>query len=335
MTQIRPRTPAAVPAAVSALTLAFAFVFPVVTPLGAQGAPSRFAVAVMRADGILIPFAAFDDGRWRAMWSGVERGRYDVPVSLPDIDEDWWRDLGPISTWRHVTPAGEAREVAVTGVRLVATPCDGDVGLQTDFQAGADLPPERTAPYPKVGLATSVPVDVTPFVPLRPETSAWREAHEGMAEAFDDLETRQLVSMRWSHPVSPRERRETPIELKAALHVPGSRFVYVEAMRRYPDPNPPADAPPCPLVTYVQGFLWRNDRGRFEPVSMTTLVSYCHLEEAMYVWPLGAIERDGRRYWLAQLGGWTAEAYGVLELDEDKGAVRERVWHMAGQCGRR
>jgi len=119
------------------------------------------------------------------------------------------------------------------------------------------------------------------------------------------------------------------------LHVPGSRFYYLEAMRSYPDPDPPDDAPPCGLVTYVAGFYWENDRGRLSPVSINTLVSYCHLEDAIYLWPLGVIREGGRDYWVVQTAGWTGEAYGVVEPEEEKGTLRDHLWHTAGQCGRR
>lgn len=325
MTQPRFRTPHVL---LGALALLFS------VTLTAQDAASRFAVAVVRADGAIVPFAAYHDGRWREMWTAVERKRYEIPATLDDIDRDWWRGFGPILAWWYAPPGGETTSLAVTGVRLLATPCSGDVGLLTDLQPAADPPPERTAPYPKLGLATSARVSTTPIVPALPGSEEWRTAREVLSRSFYDLETRQLLAMRWGHPIPPRERRDTPVQLNTALHVPGSRFIYVEATRRYRDPNPPDDQPPCPLVTFVQGFLWRNDRGRLEPVSMTSLVSYCHMEDAMYAWPLGAIDAGGHRYWLTQLAGWTAEGYGVLELDEQDGRVRERVWHVAGRCGR-
>src|SRR5690606_6518304 len=124
MTQPRFRTPHVL---LGALALLFS------VTLTAQDAASRFAVAVVRADGAIVPFAAYHDGRWREMWTAVERKRYEIPATLDDIDRDWWRGFGPISSWWYAPPGGETTSLAVTGVRLLATPCSGDVGLLTDL----------------------------------------------------------------------------------------------------------------------------------------------------------------------------------------------------------
>src|SRR5690606_592257 len=77
MTQPRFRTPHVL---LGALALLFS------VTLTAQDAASRFAVAVVRADGAIVPFAAYHDGRWREMWTAVERKRYEIPATLDDID---------------------------------------------------------------------------------------------------------------------------------------------------------------------------------------------------------------------------------------------------------
>lgn len=295
----------------------------------------RYGVAVVRVDGTMVPFAEYDRGRWRRLWTGTERGGYQVPITLDDVDGDWWGHVDPSSVWQLWARPGVSEVLNITGIRPVSTPCSATVGLTTSYRPQAPPPPAETAPYPKAGLATSAGIAYQPIVPVERNSAAWQGVHHALEQSFDGLESRQLFGMGWGHPIPYDERRRAPVRLNVLLHRPGSRFAYVEATREYRDPNSPGDAPPCGLVTYVSGFFWRNDRGALVPVSATTLVSYCHLEEAVYLWPLGVIREDRHDYWVVQTAGWTGEAYGVIELDEEKGIVRDHVWHTVGQCGRR
>lgn len=302
---------------------------------GLRGLDERhYGVGVARVDGTIIPFAEYDDGRWRRMWSGTERRSYQVPITLDDVDEDWWGNVDPSVAWQFWKAAAGPQALTVTGIRPVSTPCSATVGLTTDYQPPAPPPPD-VAPYPKAGLVTTAPITFEPIAPVARGSETWQRVNDAIERSFDGLELRQLFGMRWGHPIPSDERRRMPVNLNVLLHVPGSRFYYLEATREYRDPDPPVDAPPCGLVTYISGFLWRNDQGELVPVSINTLVSYCHLEEAIYLWPLGVIREGERDYWVVQTAGWTGEAYGVIEPDEEKGIVRDRIWHTAGQCGRR
>jgi hypothetical protein len=300
-----------------------------------RGPDRRYGVAVVRADGILIPFAEFDRGNWRSVWSGTERGGYALPITVKDIEKDWWRHIDPASEWLLWRQPAVSEVLTVTGLRTVRTPCGAEAGLTTTYEAGGVMAPADVAPFPKAGLATTAAVDFVPIANLPRASAEFVQVRERIDEAFDDLEAEQLYRMQWAHPVRARDRREGEVAIKTVLHTPGSRFYYVEATRGYPDPDPPADAPPCGLVTYVAGFLWRNNRGGLTPVAMNTLVSYCHLEEARYFWPLGSFREAGKSYWAVQSAGWSGEGYAVLHLDDATGEVNTALWHNAGQCAMR
>ena len=126
-----------------------------------------------------------------------------------------------------------------------------------------------------------------------------------------------------------------PLDLQSVWHVPGDRFYYFEAMRRYAERNPPEGKRPCDLVTYVAGYFWDDGEGHLRPDMVNALVSYCHLERAAFMWPLGSIRDGERRYWVLQSAGWTGESYGILEMRPERGEIRPHVWHMAGLCDAR
>lgn len=295
--------------------------------------PTR--VAVVRADGTIVPFAQHKNARWASIWSGVETKGHPLPLTMADVDGDWWGDGGPALEWWLWQKPGVATRLDVAGVRAVATPCSVEAGLATNFRGEGALPPAEIAPYPKAGFATTAPVDFEAIVPLPRESAAWRSVKDAVARHFDGQERSALVEMAWAHPTPSRERRMAPIDLQSVWHVPGGRFYYFEAMRRYPERKTPAGERPCDLVTYAAGFVWNDGKGQLLPRMVNALVSYCHLERAVFMWPLGSIRDGARRYWILQSAGWTGEAYGIVELDYQGGRIPQQMWHRAGECDTR
>ena len=295
--------------------------------------PNR--IAVVRADGTVVPFAQYKKGRWTSIWSGIEQRGHALPLAMDDVDRGWWGDGGPALEWWLWQKPGIATRLDVAGIRVVATPCSAEAGLATGFRAEGTLPATEVTPYPKAGFATTAPVDFEPVVPLPRESAAWTSVKDAVARHFDGHERSALVEMAWAHPTPARERRKALIDLQAVWHVPGARFYYFEAMRRYPERETPSGERPCDLVTYVAGYFWDDGKGQLHPRFVNALVSYCHLEGAVFMWPLGSILDGARRYWILQSAGWTGEAYGILELDHQRGQIRQHVWHRAGECDTR
>ncbi len=53
--------------------------------------------AVVRGDGLLIPFATWTGERWGNTWPTPAK-RLDVPVQLRDLPARWWGKTGPATT---------------------------------------------------------------------------------------------------------------------------------------------------------------------------------------------------------------------------------------------
>ncbi len=294
------------------------------------GAPNR--IAVVRPDGVIVPFAQYEKGRWKPIWTGLEGPSHPLPITLEDVDRDWWGEGGPALEWWLWQKPDRATALTVSGVRPVGTPCSAETGLETGFRGEGILPPTDETPYPKAGFATTAPVYVELITRLRRDSAEWPRVRDAVARDFDRLEGDALVAMRWGHPTPSRERRKASIDLQSVWHVPGGRFYFVEAMRRYPERKTPAGKPPCDLVTFVAGFFWEERDGTLRPVQVNALVSYCHLERAVFARPLGLIRDGAKRFWITEAAGWTGEGYGIFEMRPERGDVRQHVWHVAGQC---
>lgn len=302
---------------------------------GAQS-DRTYNLGVVRLDGVLIPFAQFDKGTWRPFWTGADHsGNPAVPVTLDDVSRVWWREQPPSLTWTLWRDADPAKPLAIEAQspHVVYTPCGTQVGLRTNYVQSGVLPPPHQAPYPKLALATTAPVDIEPIEQVAPNDVDWMRVKRALDDnEFRDAESRALGDMQWSHPVKPTDRDRASIDLQAVWHVRDSRFFYFESMRRYPDPKPPKGKPPCELVTYVAGYFWEERSEKLRPVGVGALITYCHMERATFLWPLGVIREGGRRFWVFQAAGWTGEAYGITEPIPARGFIKQHLWHSAGRC---
>lgn len=303
-------------------------------PLAADQSQRKFNIAVVRADGVIIPFAQFDRGTWKALWTAMSNdAKVVVPVTLEDIHEDWWRDEPPSLEWTLRPPQGDPVTLRALKPHAVYTPCGTEVGLATDLKPAGLLPPPHQAPYPKLGIATTGDVVIEPIVEVPREDTDWHRVKKALeTKEFRNAEVAALAGMEWTHPVKTIEREKTPIDLQAVWHVKDSRFFYFEAMRRYPDPKPPKGKPPCELVTFVAGYFWEERSENLKPVGVGSLITYCHMERATFLWPFGVIRDGQKQYWLFQSAGWTGEVYGVAEPMPSRGFVRQHHWHVAGRC---
>src|SRR3982074_603076 len=76
---------------------------------GAADAPrTAFGVGVLRRDGVIIPFAAFDGKRWSSPWPAPQRD-LTVPVTLSGFPSRWWGPTGPLEQWQATTAGGRRK----------------------------------------------------------------------------------------------------------------------------------------------------------------------------------------------------------------------------------
>ena len=68
-----------------------AFVMAVLAPH-----PDRFALAIVRLDGALVPFAAFNGGRWEPAWPEADRATGVTDIN--NVPSVWRRRGEPVPT---------------------------------------------------------------------------------------------------------------------------------------------------------------------------------------------------------------------------------------------
>ena len=65
---------------------------------GAQARRERITLGVLRADGILLPFASLDGDRWETQWPANADG-LELPINLDAVPQRWWGRAVP-THWR-------------------------------------------------------------------------------------------------------------------------------------------------------------------------------------------------------------------------------------------
>ena len=73
----------------------------IITTAAAQG--QRFTVAIVRPDGALVPFAAYDAGRWERAWPEADEAT-DLKA-VDNVPSVWRRRGAPVPDMWRVWPA--------------------------------------------------------------------------------------------------------------------------------------------------------------------------------------------------------------------------------------
>lgn len=316
-------------------------------PLAAQPASSgeSFTLAILRRDGVLLPFAGFERGKWRNRWP-LAGARVDLPIAFDQCPRSWWIDEQPAATWTAWPVGADSRTVHVNAVVTVRVQCARYVGLRTDYVSSQPRALPDMQPYPKDGLATTGHVLIEPVAVLDMTSSDWKEALTAIGPDFNRLETKLLQARRGPEVPFPRteqERAGTAISIEVLFRTPGAkpgtRRLYFEAVRRYGKqpaarsyPQPLSLAPgPCPALTYAGGWIVL-EAGQAPRVDMEAALSDCDREGLMYTLPLGTFLAGGRRYWAVQRAGWGMERYDIIEIGDDPKIRNKTFTTHGGYC---
>ena len=293
--------------------------------LGAAPSREAFGVGVLRRDGIIVPFAAFDGKRWLANWP-LPAAEVMVPISVRDVPRSWWGPTRPLDTWQAWI-GGAAQSLRVVQPDWVEVHCTRQIGLRTDYGPATAAPAPTEQPYPKDGLAVSPAQPVERVDVVQPESGEMRALLPAIHEAFNKAE-RETESLAGGHPVAQRSREGRLPDVEAVYAAGDSpRIYYVEATRRYRRLGQRPDQ--CAGLGFGTGWFLRDAAG---VRSLLTVVDVLHCDRrgASYMLPLGAMRLRARTYWLAQFSGWNHERYVVVEIK--KKTVEAVLNKWGGSC---
>jgi hypothetical protein len=313
--------------------------------------PPPITIAVVRGDGILIPFATRTGDRWTNTWP-TPAGRIDIPVRLADLPKPWWGKAGPAATWHAWFVDGGSATATVDRPAWYLSYCQHGVGLQTGVTARPPLAPQTVRPYPKLGLAATGEVAFQRIESLDSRHPIGAALLDVLAKPFRDSEAREYLALANPGPDESSLRpARPPVQQPGALRLDGlhrmprsdGQFLYYyEVSRRYPEATAasPASAGPgrhaapdtCAGVSFATG--WFVGTATKVPAGIPVRVDLmsCDYDRALLMQPLGSLT-DGRgAYWIAQMSGWDRERYVVLRANAKRAAPDVLVSTPAGRC---
>jgi hypothetical protein len=295
---------------------------------------ATFTVGVLRRDGVVVPFAAYDGGRWINRWPAPGR-REDVPISVADSPRSWWLRDRPTSYWTVWPLRGDSQVVHVKSPINLTVECETQIGLQTDYKSVEPPALARMQPFPKDGLATSGDVLVEPLAILDGTSAEWTTVSAEVAAKVTEIETKLLSTARATTPLSDAERKKKPVTLEVLFRSPGPRpgttQLYFEGVKRYG--RPPESFRPYPtapeMITYAVGWI-RLDPEALPRITMTATLTDSRREGLLYTMGFGSFRVDGKLYWAVQRSGWGFERYDIVEISEPE--VKDAFSTPGGVC---
>lgn len=326
----RPRTPAVCLAALMAAALA----------AGPVAAAGEFSVGVLRRDGVLIPFAAFNGRTWDIPWPGSSTG-VALPISLGDIPKGWWGGVGPDAPWQAWLPDDVKRPLKL--IRPVHVPifCGAHLAIATDYR-GASMP-EREPTVPKDAVATAGDVTLLPITQVSVNSPDAARLIAAITDRVNEEEKLAAQSFtHWFHPVDSETRSRTPIALEAFYRATDTgpdgdfRTNYIEAVRRYPAGLGDEG---CGLITFIRGWV-TEFRDKKPVINIGARVTYCDRADVSFMQPFGRVRiarGSGRGraaaaevYWIYQTSSWRDEFYSVARVSPEQ--VRPVLVVAGGGC---
>jgi hypothetical protein len=289
-----------------------------------------FSLAVLRRDGLVIPFAVFD-GRWKTPWPQAMRAM-ELPIALTDVPKRWWGVDEPferMAIWRDGQRAGE---VTITGLTTSRVMCEPRIVLRSDYKASAPVPPPFERPYPKDGLLVGGGVPVQRIESVARGAPDWNRALVAITPDFNKAESTAAGRYTdWRHPFDADDRRLVPITIESLYRAPGETpewtSYFVEAVRQYPPGRQDKDN--CGPLTYVFGWVMLGPKDKWW-VHLVARVTYCDRYGVRYMLPLGTVKARNRVYWVFQFAGAEGEWYEVTR--PLPGRLESHASYNAGTC---
>jgi hypothetical protein len=287
----------------------------------------HLVLAVVRNDGILLPFAAFNGRKWSAPWPFLQRNfgptTIELPVNLASVPREWWGGKEP-GAWRLWPRNSEtSRPLTLSTPAMMQIGTTRQIGFRTDQPPVPPPVPPFELPFPKIGIAVAGETPLTPISAVSSLSATWKAFAESLRADINKAEDRALgaisASSNWRHPVK-RETRATVVpEVEAWYVTPvgtgDQRLSYVEAVKKYPL-QPEDDG--CGLETFASGWVHHDGQRQKIKASLAAVVTYCDRRGVSYMLPFGQMRVNDRVHWIVQMSGRDHEWYAVVEGTADR-----------------
>jgi hypothetical protein len=276
-------------------------------------APSdAFILAIVRDDGVMLPVATQDRGRWRMPWPGPAK-EAEVPVTVADCPLAWWGLLHAPREWTLHVPGESPRALTPESTTWVQSYCRQQVVLHSRAATRPLLRMADGGRAPKYGVAAAGPARVVFPRSVAADSAEGRTLLDALQVTFN-REERLMFALDYQTVLRNAEERERVAVEALAIHQGPGRdgpAYFVELMRSYPR-DKPERLRWCDQVTYMSGWVRRRGDDTLDITAITRAVTSCLLDTTQRATPLAIVETSRGPAWLIELYRPDAEVLGVF-----------------------
>jgi hypothetical protein len=301
----------------SFVSCAIALMAPVV--LATAGPSDAFVIAVVRDDGVIVPAAAHDRGRWRMPWPGPVKEAV-VPVTIDDCPLAWWGLAAAPREWTLYAPDASPTAIAPEKMTWVPSYCKQQVALHSRAATRPLLRPAEGGRAPKYGVAAAGPARVELPRRIDPDSAEARALLDAVHAPFNRHERLMLARdyfAVYTPTVDAATRDRMPVEALAIHQGPGrdGTVYFVELARRYAR-RTPEDLRWCDEVSYMAGWVRRGSDRTLDLTPVVRAVTSCLLDTTQRASPLAVVHTDRGPVWFLELYRPDSEVLGVFRAPE-------------------
>jgi len=294
----------------------FAFIMIVCLALTSpQMETDRFAVSLMRSDGVLVPFAQYDHGRWENPWAKPSTFSADEPNSLADLPKPWFaEDRLPSPLWYFWSLRGKAHRLSASQVVEVPSHCQKLWGIVSD------LPKEEAVNdrYGILGVAVDSDRKVNPAYELDKTSDEWTKLHSFIQSEFGKEEQAKAKDLsQFLAPPVREERKNKTVTLshlyQMTIETTGERLYYFEALKEYRKPIPTNELT-CNDVFFNGWILTKADELKL----IDSKMGWKECDAGLDSIPLGVLSVAGEVFIFTCEFGYEGEGYFIFKLNKSR-----------------
>lgn len=286
-----------------------------VAPLAAPQSDA-FVLALVRDDGVMLPVAAHDRGRWRMPWPGPAK-EAEVPVRIEDCPLAWWGLATPPREWTLLVPGESPRTVTADRMTWVRSYCRQQVVLHSRASTRPLLRQPDGGRAPKYGVAVAGPGRVTLPRAVAPDSDEARLLMDELQRTFNREERLMFAEdyfAVYQPRVSPEQRDRLPVQplsIHAGMGRTGEATYFVELTRNYPR-RWPEHLRWCDEVTYMAGWVRQRDDSSLDLTLVQRAVTSCLLDTAQRAEPQAIVDTPRGPAWMLSMYRPDAEVVGLF-----------------------
>jgi hypothetical protein len=288
--------------------------------------PANFMVAVLRADGTLLPFAQYGNGGFYNPWPKPQpcRGCTDEvsPHSLGGLPRPWFVQAGRMPTrWYFRSANGALTVLKPLKIAESENHSQKNWVVQTDFPHE----PVEGSHHNNIGVAVTANIKIESMIESKPEPEGLTSFIKDVFDAEETTKIEKLASdgpsgpaslFEFGLPESAAKRKEVGVTTKfyrSESPINGEYLYYFQARKEYGLPRSSSSG----QVSLFSGWASVESRpGGQQGIILSEMVfTDTDMKGPITSRPLGILKLDGRTFIFVEEHGWEDESYVILELN--------------------